>query len=116
MIATKPTVVVSLVPAPVLTKQEMIKKWFTDTCDLTNPHHRAAIGRGLAKIAARQTSAERVNGQTTELNGRGFRGGQHARVGVSLAKWYEEKGFLTQKQAALGFSILKCYSRQLSED
>lgn len=113
MIATKPTVLVNLVPARVLTKQEIIKNWFTDTCDTNRPEHRAAIGRGLVIVWKNQTESERNAKHTTVRNGEGFNG-RDARIGSAYAEWFQDKGFLTQKQAEIGRRMLAKYARQIA--
>jgi hypothetical protein len=58
-----------------------------------------AIARALVALTKRQTSDEVASENTRYLNGRGFRP-CHARMGTSMAKFYENTGFLTPKQIA----------------
>ena len=58
-----------------------------------------AIGRALIVLKDRQTSDEQASETTRHLNGRGFRP-CHARMGVSMAKFYERTGYLSPKQLA----------------
>lgn len=57
-----------------------------------------AIGRALVRIAERQTQDERRDETVKYKNGRGFRP-CHARMGTSMAKFFEKRGYLTEKQA-----------------
>lgn len=81
-----------------------------------------AVGRALMVLSARQTEDERSQETTKYLNGRGFRP-SHARMGVSMAKYFERNGFLTEKQinywrtpTNCGKSRIEIYSRQLLEE
>ena len=81
-----------------------------------------AIGRALVVLRNRQTSDEQSSETTRYLNGRGFRPA-HARVGTSMANFFEKAGFLTPKQVnywrvkmADGNGRLEIYARQLLEE
>lgn len=58
-----------------------------------------AVMRALTVLNQRQTSDERASENTKHQNGRGFRP-CHARMGTSMAKFYERTGYLTEKQIA----------------
>lgn len=79
-----------------------------------------AVARALVVLKDRQTEDEQRSESTRHLNGRGFRP-CHARMGVSMAKFYERNGYLSPKQLAYwrkptkeGFR-LAIYWRQLLE-
>lgn len=80
-----------------------------------------AVGRALVVLKNRQTADEQVNETTKHHNGRGFRP-CHARMGTSMAKFYEARGYLTTKQLSYwraegkeGMRIA-IYHRQLLEE
>jgi hypothetical protein len=56
-----------------------------------------AVARALVVLNTRQTADEQSNEMTRHLNGMGFRP-CHARMGTSMAKFYERNGYLTPKQ------------------
>lgn len=56
-----------------------------------------AVARALVALTARQTSTEQSAEQTINRNGEGFRP-CHARMGTSMAKFFERRGYLTTKQ------------------
>lgn len=58
-----------------------------------------AVARALVVLTARQTSDEQAMEGTKYANGRGFRP-CHARMGTSMAKFFERNGYLTPKQLA----------------
>jgi hypothetical protein len=58
-----------------------------------------AIARALLVLKDRQTADEQRSESTRHLNGRGFRP-CHARMGVSMAKFFERNGYLSPKQIA----------------
>jgi hypothetical protein len=58
-----------------------------------------AVARALVVLTARQTTDEQVSEQTRYLNGRGFRP-CHARMGTSMATFYEKFNRLSPKQVA----------------
>lgn len=81
-----------------------------------------AIGRALIVLRNRQTADERASETTRYHNGRGFRPA-HARLGTSMANFFEKTGFLTPKQIrywrvkmADGNGRLEIYARQLLEE
>lgn len=80
-----------------------------------------AVGRALVVLTDRQTTDERSTETTKHLNGRGWRP-CHARVGQSMAQFFQEHGFITAKQAAYWRKPMACgnpriaiYARQLLE-
>lgn len=58
-----------------------------------------AIGRALVHLFNRQTAAEQINEQTIEHNTVGFTGVE-GEIGASMAKFYQDRGYLTPKQIA----------------
>lgn len=84
----------------------------------TNPK---AVGRALIQLRNRQTYDEQSQETTKYQNGRGFKP-CHARMGTSMANFFERNGYLTEKQVnywrvreATGNSRIGCYWRQLLE-
>ena len=78
-----------------------------------------AVARALLALNARQTADEQATKHTTHDNGRGFRP-CHARMGTSMAQFYERNGYLSQKQIAYwrkpdrtGTPRIAIYARQL---
>lgn len=85
----------------------------------TNPR---AIGRALIVLRNRQTADERSDENTKYRNGRGFRP-CHARMGTNMADFFEQRGYLSEKQVAYwrkpmadGNSRIEIYARQLLEE
>lgn len=81
-----------------------------------------AIGRALMVLRNRQTADEQRSERTKYLNGRGFRP-CHARMGTSMADFFQRRGYLTEKQIAYwrvkmadGNSRIEIYARQLLEE
>ncbi len=81
-----------------------------------------AVARALVLLNRRQTSDEQASEDTKYLNGRGFRPA-HARMGTSMAKFFERTGYLTEKQVAYwrktdrkGNARIGIYWRQLLEE
>lgn len=70
----------------------------TDIVNLLRTNDKA-IARALLVLTARQTEDEQRSETTKHQNGRGFRP-CHARMGVSMAKFYERNGYLSPKQIA----------------
>jgi hypothetical protein len=70
----------------------------TDIVNLLRTNDKA-VARALLVLKARQTSDEQASETTRHLNGRGFRP-CHAKMGVSMAKFYERNGYLSPKQIA----------------
>jgi hypothetical protein len=56
-----------------------------------------AVARALVRLKQMQTADEVVAEDTKYRNGRGFRP-CHARMGVSMTKFYEKNGYLSPKQ------------------
>jgi hypothetical protein len=73
-----------------LTKESIIHMLQTD---------KRAVARALVVLHARQTNDEQIQEGTRYQNGRGFRP-CHARMGSSMAKYFERTGMLTDKQIA----------------
>lgn len=86
---------------------------FIEHANLDRVEHRNAIGRGLVIVWNNQTESERVDKDTTVRNGEGFNG-RDARMGSILAEWFNDKGFLTIRQAEIGQRILAKYARQIA--
>jgi len=96
-----------------LTKEKILELLATD---------KRAVARALLVLTDRQTPDEQAQETTRYLNGRGFRP-CHARRGVSMAKFFKERGFLTDKQIAYwrfreahGEMRIGIYWRQLLEE
>ncbi len=70
----------------------------TDIVNLLASNDKAII-RALLVLHERQTTDEQVGDTTRHLNGRGFRP-CHARMGSSMAKFYQRNGYLSPKQIA----------------
>lgn len=80
-----------------------------------------AIARALVALNARQNVEEQISETTKYRNGRGFRP-CHARMGTSMAKFYEKFGRLSEKQIkywrhtqADGKMRIEIYANQLLE-
>ena len=58
-----------------------------------------AVARALVALNARQTDSEQATEETRVRNGQGFRP-CHARMGTSMANFYQRRGYLTAKQLA----------------
>ena len=56
-----------------------------------------AVARALVRLNANQTADEQVQETVKYQNGKGFHP-CHARMGSSMAKFFEKRGYLTQKQ------------------
>lgn len=56
-----------------------------------------AVGRALVHLKNRQTLDEQRSEETKVHNGRGFQP-THAKIGTSMATFYEKNGFLSPKQ------------------
>lgn len=56
-----------------------------------------AVGRALMALNRRQTQNEQIQQTTINRNGRGFRPA-HARMGTSMAQFYQRTGYLTSRQ------------------
>lgn len=80
-----------------------------------------AVARALVVLTERQTVDEQIDENTKHLNGMGFRP-CHARMGTSMAKFYERNGYLSPKQIAYwrkpqkdGKARIAIYASQLLE-
>jgi hypothetical protein len=70
----------------------------TDIVNLLRSNDKA-IARALIVLKDLQTADEQASESTRHANGKGFRP-CHARMGVSMAKFYERTGYLSPKQLA----------------
>lgn len=70
----------------------------TDIVNLLRTNDKA-LARALVLLKNRQTLDEQIAEDVKYRNGRGFRP-CHAARGTSMAKFYEARGYLTQKQLA----------------
>lgn len=70
----------------------------TDIVNLLKTNDKA-IARALVVLKNNQTADEQIAETTRHHNGMGFRPA-HAKVGTSMAKFYEKNGYLTPKQIA----------------
>lgn len=59
----------------------------------------AAVARALVVLTQRQTVSEQATESTQYRNGEGFRP-CHARMGTSMANFYQRRGYLSPKQIA----------------
>lgn len=80
-----------------------------------------AVARALVVLTERQTDDEQRDEGTKYLNGEGFRP-CHARMGTSMAKFFQRRGYLTPKQTAYwrqpmkgGKMRIEIYAGQLLE-
>ena len=81
----------------------------------------AWLARALVALTARQT-ADEVRSETTRYcNGQGFMQG-HAKYGTSMARFYQQRGYLTAKQLAWwrkktpsGRARIEIYAAQLHD-
>lgn len=80
-----------------------------------------AIGRALIVLNNNQTADEQIAETVRYQNGKGFRP-CHARMGTSMAKFFQERGYLSPKQVAYwrkedakGNMKIAIYWRQLIE-
>lgn len=96
----------------------MVTKW--QIIDLLRTNDRA-VARALVVLNQRQTLDEQATENTRHQNGRGFRP-CHARMGTSMAKYYERTGHLSAKQIAYwrrlqrdGKMRIEIYAGQLQE-
>ena len=71
-----------------------------------------AVARAILAIYGRQTASEQSTETTSESNGVGFNG-VDAPFLSSLAKFYEEKGYLSPKQVSYGRKKIRKYANQL---
>ena len=81
----------------------------------------AAVARALVVLNDRQTADEQATKDTRVLNGMGFKP-CHARMGTSMAQFFQRAGYLSPKQLAYwrkldksGYPKLACYWKQLSD-
>ena len=58
-----------------------------------------AVARALVVLFERQTADEQASDSTNTHNNKGF-GHAHAFIGCKMAKFYLERGYLTEKQIA----------------
>jgi len=99
--------------------QLRISKEYVENLLLTNDN---AVARALVALNKRQTKDERESEATFYKNGEGFRP-CHAHRGSSMAKFYQERGFLTEKQInwwripspKTGKARISIYAGQLAE-
>lgn len=70
----------------------------TDIVNLLRTNDKA-VARALVVLTERQTADEQVSKQTRHRNFRGFRPA-HAKMGTSMAEFYQKHGYLSPKQIA----------------
>lgn len=80
-----------------------------------------AVARALLVLNERQTASEQASQTTQNRNGRGFRP-CHARMGTSMAEFFQRRGYLSPKQLAYwratmrdGKMRIEIYAGQLLE-
>ena len=103
-------------------KKELREKieFFLSRKDKVGMH---SVGRALVHLRNRQTEEELLVEETRVHNGRGFQP-VHAKIGTSMANFYEKNGFLSPKQVNYWQSgtekvqkpRIARYSRQLMEE
>ncbi len=74
-------------------------KWTKETIQRLLETNDKAVGRALLVLYANQTDYEKQIQDTRVLNGKGFTGAD-ARVGSSMAQFFNQRGYLTPKQLA----------------
>lgn len=79
----------------------------------TDERIKQKICRALVALYERQTEDEQSTETTSTKNGIGFNG-IDAPILTSLAKFYQERGFLTPKQVDLAAKRLQRYTKQLA--
>jgi hypothetical protein len=98
--------------ATVWTK-ETIREWL-EKADTTKQSHREAIGKMVSKLYNYQMADEQATESTGHNNGVGFNG-TDAKFLSRMAKWFNDKGFLTPNQAEPTRKCLRKYSGQLAK-
>ena len=90
----------------------------TDIVNLLRTNDRA-VARALVVLTERQTATEQASEATINRNGEGFRP-CHARMGTSMAQFYNRRGYLSPKQIAYwrqpqknGHTRIEVYAGQL---
>ena len=97
-------------------------EWNRETLENLLQTNDKAVARALVVLNKRQTPQEQSWETTLNHNLRGFRP-CHARMGTSMAKFYEKRGFLSKKQIAYWRKPMKnapsrigIYWKQLKEE
>ncbi len=90
------------------------KVWTIDEIKNLLETNKLFVCRAIVKIFERQTEDEKVSDQTAHNNGIGFNG-TDAFILSKFAKFYIERGFLSEKQFALGHKRIKKYAKQLTK-
>lgn len=68
----------------------------------------------MLKVYNQQTETERCYGETIEANGKGFNGCD-AEILSSFCRFYQERGYLTEKQISIARKKMKKYAKQVTD-
>ncbi len=90
-----------------------MKIWTIDEIRNLIDTNDTAVARGIVAIWKFQTPTEQGMKETAEHNGVGFNG-VDAHILSSFAEFYQERGFLSAKQTALGRKKIRKYAGQLT--
>ena len=90
-----------------------MKIWTIDEIGNLIDTNAKAVARAIVAIWKFQTPTEQGMKETAEDNGVGFNG-VDAHILSSFAEFYQERGFLSAKQTALGRKKIRKYARQLT--
>jgi hypothetical protein len=89
------------------------KTWTLDEIKSLLDSNKLFVCKAIVKIFERQTEDEKQADATGHSNGIGYNGSD-AFIMSKFAKFYMEKGFLTDKQLAIGQKKIKKYAKQLT--
>jgi len=92
--------------------EAIVKVWTEEEIRLNISIMETWAIRALLAIYARQTATEKAIGDTTEHNSVGFTGWD-AEILTSMAKQYNERGWLTVKQISVVMKRMPKYAGQL---
>jgi hypothetical protein len=90
-----------------------VRVWTKEEISTSLQTNDAFLARSIVKLFEFQTYDEQATEYTRHHNNVGFNG-VDAPFLSSLAKWYEQKGFLTPKQTARARRQMKKYAGQLT--
>ena len=91
-----------------------MKVWTKEEIKDLMEQHDSTVIKCMRQIYNRQTEYEQCIGGTTEANGVGFNGCD-AEILSSFCRFYNERGYLTDKQIAIARKKMKKYARQIAE-
>ena len=90
------------------------KKYTKDSILVLFSKNEAFMFRALLKVYAFQTQDEKNTDSVSHANGMGFRSCD-SYILSKLAKWYEEKGYFTPKQAEIVRKKMPVYAGQIAK-